>query len=124
MPSAVNIRNFLLVFASLCGLATILVLLDEFGGYGWADKMVAVGHSMGRLFITATGITYVLVEGKDMLAELYKRARYEEGKQEGQQLERAAWTAWRERLESWERRREVAQATGSTFNEPRPAPPA
>ena len=54
-----------------------------------------------------------------MLAELYKRARINEGRQ----LERAEWQAWHVKLEQWEQRREQARADGSDFNEPRPAPP-
>ena len=55
-----------------------------------------------------------------MLAELYKRASREEGRL----LERAEWVAWREKFESWERRRDEAEKNGQTFTEPRPAPPA
>ena len=59
-----------------------------------------------------------------MLAELYRRARHREGIAEGRQLERAEWVAWREKLDSWESRRDEAGKNGQSFTEPRPAPPA
>ena len=55
-----------------------------------------------------------------MLAELFRRQRFEEG----QKLEREKWVDWRRRLEDWERRRDAANANGDQFSEPRPDPPA
>ena len=43
-----------------------------------------------------------------MLSEWYKKARLEEGRREGRQMERAEWLAWRDKLDAWERRREEA----------------
>ena len=55
-----------------------------------------------------------------MLAELFRRQRFEEG----QKLEREKWIDWRRRLEDWERRRDAADTSGDRFYEPRPEPPA
>ena len=54
-----------------------------------------------------------------MLSEWFKKARFEEGRQ----LERAEWMAWREKLDLWEKQREEAEKAGRPFNEPRPQPP-
>ena len=54
-----------------------------------------------------------------MLAELFKRARLNEGRE----LEREVWRAWRVKLEKWEQRRDQAKELEEAFNEPRPTPP-
>ena len=54
-----------------------------------------------------------------MLAELYRKARINEGRK----LEREEWQAWRVKLEKWEQRRDQARDKGEEFSEPRPAPP-
>ena len=54
-----------------------------------------------------------------MLAELFKRARINEGRK----LEREEWQAWRVNLEKWEQRRDQAKSLDKDFNEARPAPP-
>ena len=82
-----------------------------------------IGQTLGRLVFTATAISYILVEGQSMLSELYKRARFEEGRAVGRALEREEWQSWRKRLEEWEQRRKAAEDVGATFSEPRPAPP-
>ena len=41
-----------------------------------------------------------------MLAEWYKKARFEEGQAKGRELERAEWVASMAKLEAWEARRE------------------
>ena len=55
-----------------------------------------------------------------MLAELFKRARINEGRK----LEREEWQAWRVNLEKWEQRRDQAKSQGKDFSEARPAPQA
>ena len=55
-----------------------------------------------------------------MLAEWYKQQKFKEG----QEVERALWITWHEKLAEWEKRRDAAQAAGQPFSEPRPAPPA
>ena len=97
-----------------------VILLDRFAGYEWAKHTVEISETLGRMFFTATGITLILVEGILMLAEWYKRQKF----QEGREVERAAWIAWHEKLADWEKRREDARAADQHFTETRPAPPA
>ena len=123
MPSTSHIRNFSVVFSILCLAALVLVLLGEFSAWKWAERVVGIGQTLGRMVFTATAIAYILVEGQSMLSELFKRARFEEGRQEGRALEREEWQSWRKRLEEWEGHRKAAEEVGATFNEPRPVPP-
>jgi hypothetical protein len=116
MPSSSHIGNFLLIFAALCIVSLGLVLGAELGGWAWAKTSVTIGQELGRLFFTATAITFILVEGGSMLAELYRKAKIRE--------ERERWTAWDTKLQEWEKRRDHARDRGEGFSEPRPTPPS
>ena len=119
MQSTRHIGLALLIFTVLCIVALVVTLLSKFTDYAWADTLVELGETMGRLIFTALAATYITVEGGSMLSEWFKKARFEEGRQ----LERAEWLAWRDKLDAWERRREEAMQAGQPFNEPRPEPP-
>lgn len=119
MQSTRHIGLALLVFTFFCVVAFILALISKYSDFRWADALVELGQTMGRLIFTALSATYIIIEGGSMLSEWFKKARFEEGRQ----LERAEWMAWREKLDLWEKRREEAQKAGQAFNEPRPEPP-
>ena len=106
MPTTRHAAWFLVIFAFFAAVALAIILLDRFGGYKWAEHAVDVSETPGRLFFTATGITLILVEGTLMLAEWYKQQKFKEGRE----VERADWIAWREKLESWEKRREEGKS--------------
>jgi hypothetical protein len=124
MPSSSHIGNFLLIFAALCIVSLGLVLGAELGGWAWAKTSVTIGQELGRLFFTATAITFILVEGGIVLAELYKKASRAEGRAEGRALEREEWQAWRVQLEKWQQRKDHAKSQGEDFNEPPPTSPS
>ena len=123
MQSTRHIGLALLIFTALCVVALVVTVISQFTDYAWADTLVDLGETMGRLIFTALTATYITVEGGSMLSEWFKKARLEEGRREGRQLERAEWIAWRDKLDAWERRREEAALSGQPFNEPRPEPP-
>ena len=120
MPSSSHIRNLVSVFTVLCAAALAMVLLDEFTGWRWVASVVNIGQELGRLFFTATAITFIIVEGGIMLAALYKRAARAEGREEANE----AWRAWRTKWQEWSRNRDAAIQRGENFTEPEPDPPA
>ena len=123
MPSTRHIKWFLFTFTSLCLAAFVVLLISDFTDQSWAKKSVKLGQEMGRLIFTATGVTFVIVEGGAMLSELFKKASRAEGRVEGRDLERAIWMDWREKHKVWLERKDAASREGRSFTEPEPAPP-
>ncbi len=64
--------------------------MDEIGNYGWADRLVAIGNSLGRLFFTSVAFTFILVEGVDMISSWIRKKEIEEARQEERDLALAA----------------------------------
>ena len=120
MPPSRHTTVFWLVFTAFALLSLWFAVDAKVQKDTWVETYSAVGQVWGRLLFAAIGATYILVEGYFMLAELFRRQRFEEG----QKLEREKWVDWRRRLEDWERRRDAANANGDQFSEPRPDPPA
>jgi hypothetical protein len=116
MPSTGHLRFFLFVFSALCVAAFVVILISEFSDQRWAEMTVRLGQAMGRLIFTAVAVTFIIVEGGVMLAELYKKASRAE--------ERAKWVEWDNRVKEWDSRRIAALRDNREFTEPRPASPA
>ena len=82
MPPARRFRPFLIVFTVLCVVSLVVVLFDEFGNYGWVNRLVTIGHSLGRLFFTSVAFTFVLVEGYDMIWSWIRKQEIEEARRD------------------------------------------
>ena len=82
MPPARRYRPFLIVFTVLCVVSLVAVLSDEFGNSGWANWLVTIGHSLGRLFFTSVALTFVLVEGYDMISTWIRKQEIEEARRD------------------------------------------
>ena len=136
MPPATRIRAFLLLFAVLFLLSSILAIAAEFSDAKWIKAVISIGDRLEPLTVIAVAVTFLSVEGGPMLAswlrrEEIKEAREQgrvegrtEGHAEGRALEREAWQEWRRNLAAWEQRKSHAENEGRDFQEPRPAPPA
>ena len=103
---------FVLLFSLSLGLVIWYEVSHETGDDGW-DTGIAIGMGMSYCVVISTAMAYVLVEGVNMLAEQFKKKRYDAGKAEGREERQKEWEAWNER-------RETAQARGQTFDEPPP----
>ena len=128
MPPATRIRAFLLLFAALFLLSSILAIAAEFSDAKWIKAVINIGDRLEPLTVIAIAVTFLSVEGVPMLAswlrrEEIKEAR-EQGRVEGRALEREAWQEWRRTLDAWEQRKFQAENEGRDFQEPRPAPPS
>ena len=148
MPPATRIRAFLLLFAALFLLSSILAIAAEFSDAKWIKAVISIGARLEPLTVIAIAVTFLSVEGVPMLAswlrrEEIKEAREQgrvegraegrtegraegraEGRTEGRALEREAWQEWRRNLDAWEQRKSQAENEGRGFHEPRPAPPS
>ena len=128
MPPATRIRAFLLLFAALFLLSSILAIAAEFSDAKWIKVVISIGARLEPLTVIAIAVTFLSVEGVPMLAswlrrEEIKEAR-EQGRVEGRALEREAWQEWRRNLDAWEQRKSQAENEGRDFQEPRPIPPS
>ena len=104
------------IFGALfLAVAGLLAYHEIASGSGGLKLFFAVAQGMGSIVIVLTAVTILAVEGFEMLAERYKRKKFEEGKALGQEEERKRWKAWNER-------REAAAAKGEAFNDPPPGP--
>ena len=136
MPPATRIRAFLLLFAALFLLSSILAIAAEFSDAKWIKAVISIGDRLEPLTVIAVAVTFLSVEGVPMLAswlrrEEIKEAREQgrvegrvEGHAEGRALEREAWQEWRRSIDAWEQRKSQAENEGRDFQEPRPAPPS
>lgn len=132
MPPATRIRAFLLLFAALFLLSSILAIAAEFSDAKWIKAVISIGNRLEPLTVIAIAVTFLSVEGVPMLAswlrrEEIKEAREQgrvEGHAEGRALEREAWQEWRRKLDEWEQRKSHAENEGRGFQEPPPAPPS
>ena len=70
---------------------------------------MAIGVGMSYCVVISTAMSYVVVEGVNMLAEQFKQKRYDKGRADMLK----EWEAWNER-------RQEAEAKGEAFNEPPP----
>ena len=82
-----------------------------------AEHAVAILEAMEPVIVFFAALGYIVAEGGEMLAEMFKRRRFqegrEEGREEGRQERDSVWHEWYKRMES-------ARAKGETFNEPPP----
>lgn len=81
---------------------------------GIVAAAISVLERMAAILVTLSLSIYALVEGAAMLYERYAKRRFQEGKEEGREVERNEWMAWLER-------REKALADGEPFDEPPPS---
>ena len=115
MPAIAREREgqFLLLFLFLFSLTLVVVtwyeLRHETTDDGW-DTTIAIGIGMSYCVVISTALTYVIVEGVAMLAEQFKKKRYDAGRKEEHEL----WRAWYER-------QQAAFARGEPFDEPPPS---
>ena len=99
----------LVIFTVLFVAAIVLVIADK------EHPVVVLATALAPMVIGIIASTYVITEGLDMLAEMYRKARYqlgfEEGRHEGQREMQSRW-------EAWERESQQAREQGQ------PPPPA
>ena len=108
---------FLLLFSLTLGVVTWYELRHETTDDGW-DTTIAIGIGMSYCVVISTALTYVIVEGAAMLAEQFKKKRYDAGLEEGRAKERAERDAlW----EAWLERQQAAFSRGEPFDEPPPS---
>ena len=108
---------FLLLFSLTLGVVTWYELRHETTDDGW-DTTIAIGIGMSYCVVISTALTYVIVEGVAMLAEQFKKKRFDAGLEEGRAKERAERDAlW----EAWLERQQAALSRGEPFNEPPPS---
>ena len=87
------------IFGALfLAVAGLLAYHEIASGSGGLKLFFAVAQGMGSIVIVLTAVTILAVEGFDMLAERYKRKKFEEGKALGQEEERKT-------MESMERKK-------------------
>ena len=107
---------FLLLFSLTLGLVVWYEVRHETGDDGW-DTTIAIGIGMSYCIVISTAMSYVIVEGVNMLAEQFKQKRYAEAQAKGE----AKGEANRQKVwEEWNGRRQEAEARGEAFNEPPP----
>ena len=120
---------FLLFFASTLGVVVWYEIGHETADDGW-DTAIAIGIGMSYCVVISSAWAYVLVEVVEMLAEQFKKKRFDAGVEVGEvrgeirgiekgraveRLERdALWEAWLER-------QQAAQSRGEPFDEPPPS---
>ena len=105
----------LFVLLSLACLGLVIWLEATDGEtVGIVATAISVLERMAAVLVTLSLSIYALVEGGAMLYERYAKRRFQEGKEEGREVERNEWMAWLER-------REKALADGESFDEPSPA---
>ena len=104
---------FLLLFSLTLGVVTWYEFRHETTDDGW-DTTIAVGIGMSYCVVISTAVTYVIVEGVAMLAEQFKKKRYDAGRKEERAERDALWEAWLER-------QQAAFARGEPFDEPPPS---
>ena len=103
---------FLLLFSLTLGLVVWYEVRHETGDDGW-DTTMAIGIGMSYCIVISTAMSYVVVEGVNMLAEQFKQKRYAEGEVKGEAKRQKVW-------EEWNERRLEAEANGQPFDEPPP----
>ena len=99
---------FVLFFSLSLGLVVWYEVRHETGDDGW-DTAIAIGMGMSYCVVISTALAYVIVEGAAMLAEQFKKKRYEAGEADRQK-----------KWEEWNERRLEADAKGEAFDEPPP----
>ncbi len=104
---------FLLLIALTLGVVVWYEIRHETADDGW-DTAIAIGIGMSYCVVISTAFTYVIVEGVAMLAEQFKKKRYDAGRAEERQERDALW-------ESWLERRDAALSRGEPFDEPPPS---
>ena len=108
---------FLLLIALTLGVVVWYEIRHETADDGW-DTAIAIGIGMSYCIVISTAFTYVIVEGVAMLAEQFKKKRYDaglaEGEAKGREEERTLWRAWYERQQD-------AISKGLPFDEPPPS---
>lgn len=91
---------FTALFAAATGLLIANVLTDS-EAQGQLGGILEVLYGLGRVTLGLVAITFIIVEGSSMLAEMYKRRRFEEGRAEGKAEGKAEkdqeWREWFER---------------------------
>lgn len=107
---------FLLLFSLTLGVVVWYEVRHETGDDGW-DTAIAIGMGMSYCVVISTAMAYVVVEGANMLAEQFKKKRYEAGLTEG---EAKGHAARQKEWEAWNERRQEAEANGQPFDEPPP----
>ena len=136
-----------MVFAALCLASLILVVAAEISGWQWLKAIERVGQSTGRLIITVTAITFIIVEGGPMIAAWLRRTEIKQAREEGMEAGRKEgmeagrkegmeagreegadrmhreWQIWRMAMETWQLRKENAEREGREFTEPPPDEP-
>ncbi len=108
---------FLLFFASTLGVVVWYEIGHETADDGW-DTAIAIGIGMSYCVVISSAWAYVLVEVVEMLAEQFKKKRFDAGVEVGEvrgiEKANAAWEAWLER-------QQTAQSRGEPFDEPPPS---
>lgn len=107
------------VIVGLVGWREILIMTDDSA----IDTILAIGAGSAPNIFTAAAINIAVIfqaEVVSMLAERYKRHRYEVGKAEGKAEERARNKRYNYKLRAWNERRIEALEKGAPFDEPMP----
>ena len=82
-----------MLFAAVFSIQVADVLTDdkENGKLGGVADVIA---GVGQATLGVVAITYCVVEGTVMLAEIYKRTKFKEGKAEGKAEQDRVWRNW------------------------------
>ena len=75
----------------------IAELLTDAEAQGELGGVLYVLYGLGRVTLGLVATTFIIVEGASMLAEKYKKRRYEEGKAQGKAEQDRQWRDWYER---------------------------
>ena len=79
---------------------------------GVLDTIIAIGQNMEWVVVVSAAFVYIGVEVPVMIAEMYLKKRYQDGRRDNE----AKWRAWYER---WQ----AAKQRGEPFDEPPPQMP-
>ena len=73
---------FLFFALAVAGLALLIWRETEIVG-GWRDAVLRVVQDMEAVVVIGAIVAYAAIEGGSMLAEQYKKQRFEDGREEG-----------------------------------------
>ncbi len=68
----------ILIFVTLFVISLVVLIRHEGN-----DTVFTIWTGLGPFIIVNTSVTYVIVEGGSMIAEMFLKSRYEEGKRQG-----------------------------------------
>ena len=68
----------ILIFVTLFVISLVVLIIHEGN-----DTVFTIWTGLGPFIIVNTSVTYVIVEGGSMIAEMFLKSRYEEGKRQG-----------------------------------------